>query len=432
MKKVIKICEQITNAKIKESQMILNSNKENEKLRKVLNFVYNPFVTSGISDKKFYKKVVGVPTKEFKNFIEVLEYLKENNTGSDEVICNLQNYVKNSPEYAKDFIHDVVTKQLRLGIATTTINKAFKETFIPTFDVQLAENYYSLQEEIRANKEPFTLTLKLDGHRCLIIKNGDDVKLFARSGQLIEGCEEIEKVIRSSKYKRFVLDGELLAKVENSTISSKDRFRQTLKEVHKKGTKNNLEFFAFDFLTYKEFINKQSTRNYRTRRGILFKICSDLVRYNKNCPIIFLQDMYKGNDYDVIEQYLAKVKKKNLEGVMLNIDKDVYQFKRTKSLLKVKVMEDVCLRIIDLKEGKGKLKGTLGTIVCDYKGYNLGVGSGLTDEDRNEIWNNKKQYINKLAKIQYFEETQNDKGELSLRFPVYLGIESDRELGDFE
>lgn len=432
MKKVMQICNEIEKAKIKKATEILRQNKDNEKLFKVLDFVFNPFITSGISDKKYNKIIKGLPTKTFKNFVEVLEYIKVNNTGTDEVLCNIQNYIEGKPEDVKKFIHDVITKQLKLGIAITSINKAYGKKVIPTFDVQLAEKYYDNIDELKKKNKKFTLTLKLDGHRCLIVKHGESVQIFARSGQLIEGCEEIEKIITKSKYKSFVLDGELLAKIEDKSISSQERFRKTLKAVHRKGIKNDLEFFAFDVVSYKEFKEKKSCRRYFERRKILSDICNDLRGYSKNTPIIYLPTIYEGHDFDKVEELLAKVRKKHLEGLMMNINDAVYEFKRTKSLLKIKVMDDVDLRILSIKEGSGRLKGTLGRIVCNYKGYKLGVGSGFTDEDRKQIWANPKDYIGKLAKVQYFEETQNESGELSLRFPVYLGLTTDREYGTFE
>ena len=89
-------------------------------------------------------------------------------------------------------------------------------------------------------------------------------------------------------------------------------------------------------------------------------------------------------------------------------------------------MNSCDLKIIGFEEGEGKYKGVLGNLICDYKGYQLGVGSGFDDGQRKEIWNNQEKYLNRIAEIQYFEETYNDKGGLSLRFPVFKCI---RELG---
>ena len=42
-----------------------------------------------------------------------------------------------------------------------------------------------------------------------------------------------------------------------------------------------------------------------------------------------------------------------------------------------------------------------------YVQKTAGLGSGFTDEQRSEIWDNKDKYINKIAEIQYFEESKN-------------------------
>ena len=47
---------------------------------------------------------------------------------------------------------------------------------------------------------------------------------------------------------------------------------------------------------------------------------------------------------------------------------------------------------------------------------------------RDEVWNNKDKYLNKIAEIQYFEETSNQKDDkLSLRFPVFKDWRFDKD-----
>ena len=110
---------------------------------------------------------------------------------------------------------------------------------------------------------------------------------------------------------------------------------------------------------------------------------------------------------------------------MCNLNKP-YEFKRSKALLKMKVMQTCDLKVIGFEEGDGKYRNSLGKIVCDYRKYELRVGSGFSDELRDEIWNNKDKYLNNICEIQYFEETHNDKGELSLRFPVFKQFRFDK------
>ena len=67
---------------------------------------------------------------------------------------------------------------------------------------------------------------------------------------------------------------------------------------------------------------------------------------------------------------------------MLNINNAPYECKRTKNLLKLKKMQTCDLEIIGFEEGDGRLKGTLGKVIVDYKGNEVGVGSGYSDADR--------------------------------------------------
>ena len=107
---------------------------------------------------------------------------------------------------------------------------------------------------------------------------------------------------------------------------------------------------------------------------------------------------------------------------MINLADEPYQFTRTNALLKVKVMQDADLLITGVQEGTGKYKGKLGSLIVDYKGTPVGVGSGLSDELREEIWDNQNNYIGRVAKIQYFEETHGEDGLPSIRFPVFIEL----------
>ena len=118
---------------------------------------------------------------------------------------------------------------------------------------------------------------------------------------------------------------------------------------------------------------------------------------------------------------------------MLNLVSGVYGFgKRTAELLKVKAMDTCDIECTAIEEGEGKYAGTLGKIVCNYKGYELRVGSGFTDEQRAYYWRNPWIIVGSIVEIQYFEETTNDKGEVSLRFPVFKQIRNDKNEESYE
>ena len=130
--------------------------------------------------------------------------------------------------------------------------------------------------------------------------------------------------------------------------------------------------------------------------------------------------LYQGKDKNEIYKWLEWARNNNMEGIMINLSESPYECKRTKNILKVKVMQDVDLKVVGLEEGSGNLKGTLGRINVEFKDNVVGVGSGFELSMRDEIWNNKDKYLGAVAQIQYFEVSTNQKdGKESLRFPVF-------------
>jgi DNA ligase-1 len=90
----------------------------------------------------------------------------------------------------------------------------------------------------------------------------------------------------------------------------------------------------------------------------------------------------------------------------------------------------VDLTVIELEEGTGRNKGRLGALVCsgtdDGKLINVNVGSGFSDEDRDEYWNNKDMVVGRIAEILCDVITQNQDGTYSLRFPRFVRFRDDK------
>ena len=138
--------------------------------------------------------------------------------------------------------------------------------------------------------------------------------------------------------------------------------------------------------------------------------------------------LYVGNDINEITKWLNYNIDHGEEGVMINILDAPYSFKRTSDLLKVKKMLDIDLEVVGYEEGSGNFSGMLGAFLVRYKEGNIvKVGSGFNKELRQEIWKNPDAYIGKVISVQYFEETVNQQGGISLRFPVYLDFRSDKQ-----
>ena len=188
MEEVIKIIKELQANSGKRLQEILEENKDNQMLKDVLYFVYNPFIVTGLSNKKMEKDTSDMKlreTRRFGNFLEetallsdedfgkalftsenfditcMFDYLIEHNTGRDEDIAYIQHYLYSLPAEDREFYKQIFTKELKLGITAKTINKVWKN-FIPEFNVMLAEKYWDRMEELEKNKTDIIITQKLD------------------------------------------------------------------------------------------------------------------------------------------------------------------------------------------------------------------------------------------------------------------------------
>ena len=183
--------------------------------------------------------------------------------------------------------------------------------------------------------------------------------------------------------------------------------------------------FLNQYLTKEEFLKGESKLTYKQRRkeylDPLSKEISNLGLENiEVVPII-----YEGTDKSKIQELLNKADSNGWEGLMLNKDMK-WKNKRNNGILKVKSFKHADILCTDVIEGDGKYKGTLGLIKCDYKGYELGVGSGFTDEQRDYYWSNKEEIIGKIVQIKYKCETKNKQGSLSVQFPIFEIVRNDK------
>ena len=238
----------------------------------------------------------------------------------------------------------------------------------------------------------------------------------------MEGLIEIEKDAELLE-DNMVYDGEIIAdNIYN--LPSDELFRITMTKARKKGNKTGLIFNCFDMIPIKDFEKGICKIPFIERKTRLKELLDKLnLKFIIEVPIL-----YQGTDENKILEYITWARDNGLEGVMINICEAPYECKRSKTILKGKVMQSCDLKIVGFEEGEGNFKGTLGRINVEYKNNIVGVGSGFDLETRNEIWNNKDKYINKIAEIQYFEESTNQKdGKLSLRFPVFLRMRLEKD-----
>ena len=71
-----------------------------------------------------------------------------------------------------------------------------------------------------------------------------------------------------------------------------------------------------------------------------------------------------------------------------------------------------------IRDGKEVVIPMMAQAYISHKGYEVAVGSGWNQEQRIKYEANPNLIIGKTITVQYFEESKNQQGELSLRFPT--------------
>lgn len=426
MTNVFKIFNQLQSTTKKTEKIeILKANERNILFTDTLRWLLNPFVITGISTKKL-NKPVKYDTTPIQTWRDLMVYLETNNTGRDCDIAIVQGFISLQPEEHKEYYRQLITKSLKLGIDTKTVNSVYGKGFVPVFDVQLANKYFERPEKVIGS---FTITEKLDGFRLATVIHNGEIKFYSRQGQLIEGLVEIEedmkKLLKIALLSDIFFDGELVD-MDCENISSDENYKRVTKIARTKGEKCGLKYNIFDVLSYSDFTSQKCKIEYICRRTKLNTIDNAIKSVNniiKLSHINILPVLYNGTDKSMIMKYLNEARDNHKEGIMINLDDKPYEFKRTNNLLKVKVMQDADLKIVDVYEGTGKNIGKLGGIIVEFihnnSTYRCECGSGFSDEERVDYWNNPNKILGKIATIQYFEISKNDNGSYGLRFPVW-------------
>lgn len=443
--KVKTVMDSISEVSSKKDKVeILKNNKDIPLMREVLQVVYNPYNKTNLAKKKINKDVSKIEPELIKSE-HIFAFLLQGG-GTDKKISTFNHTVeeilseghveKGTDEYTNffDFMKSIATKSIKIGMTSKSINKAYDEDFIPEFGLMLSYPYQEVKKDKEGNtkllehwkkldRKIVIVTKKLDGNRLVAIKEDNGiVKFYTREGNEVDGLVELSDAF-SHLPNGYVYDGEVLAIVEDG-VDSLEQFKKTSSIMRSKGEKKGLEFHAFDLIPLDEFKKGESTACTMDRKSKLSKIIMMSVGQNLIKEVMI--KYYGVFDIEEIERLSMLAKENKEEGIMVQDADAVYQCKRVYDIQKVKVFQTADLRVKGMYEGEnGKTIGTLGGLIVDYKGFDVKVGGGFSDIQRDKIWAEMEFFAGTIVEVQYFEEF-DDNGKLDLRFPTFKAIRYDK------
>ena len=381
-------------------------------LRKILKYSFDPFVPFHVIKIPKTKDRFPLTTENLRwqVFFAACDKCASREITGNAAIEEIESAFNLVTEDEEKWMRKILKKHIAIGLSTTTINKDF-QGLIPTFDVSLAQKF----DEKRVSKwDSMIVERKLDGIRCFSIVRDGAVVMYARSGKPITNfIDSIGPSLISMGDGCY--DGELMG----------DDFVALMRQAYRKGdVETDGTFLAlFDFCSLEEWDSKDATTSYVDRLVTLYDRISTLDTEDNSISYVDKETLSVSEDSDLVKVLHDKFVSEGFEGAMIKNPQAPYQFKRSYDIMKLKAFFDVDLPVDDLLEGRGKHVGTLGAFVVYHQGVKVQVGSGLSDEIRSEIWDNKEKYIGRTIEIRYQEITP----DRSLRFPTFVCFRNDRD-----
>ncbi|MDB9513883.1 hypothetical protein PN499_22035 [Kamptonema animale CS-326] len=250
---------------------------------------------------------------------------------------------------------------------------------------------------------------KLDGVRCLYIPGQG---LISRTGKTkYVGLEHIESVcseIVGNTNK--IIDGELYIPGEGfDKISGVVRKVKNYDVAEKQRVKFNVFAFAIPGYTF-------------TSTDIMIESMHEDIPDNQSSVIALPYTYIENNPVAIQAQnQLNKDSGASLEGTMLRHPEVAYYQGRSQHLLKVKNFFKSEFTVTGFAKGTGKYSKSLGklTVQGTVNGVLVSskVGTGFTDAERQQIWDNQDNYLGVKCQIIYLGATTK-----SLRLPVFCNF----------
>jgi DNA ligase-1 len=396
-----------------EKQVIIEKYLQNKFVAKALIYENSPFIQFNVTSTSISKN----PTLSNNSILDfglfdLLDNLCQRNVTGHNAIGAVNSFINAYPEY-KQLILDLIDKDLKTRAGASLINKV-KPNHVPEFDVALAQKYEP--EFCDFENETWYASRKLDGCRCIVVVNEHGkVTAWSRQGKQFDTLDKVIADIEQLGFVNTVFDGEICIVDEMGN----ENFSDIMKEIRRKDhTIQNPKYIMFDMLTLDEFNTKTSTRLLHERLYKLYRLS------NLYPTLDILKQQIIHNQEDFLD-WQNQANAGNWEGFMLRKNHE-YEGKRSKNLLKVKKFHDneyVVKRIETgpfrvITDGIEHEEIVLSNVVIEHKGYEVSVGSGFSLEQRREFYKDPTKIIGKEITVQFFEETTNKQGGISLRFPT--------------
>lgn len=280
---------------------------------------------------------------------------------------------------------------------------------------------------------------KWDGVRCIIKKNGEEVKLISRNDKVLNNTyPEIYDAMKEQKVEKCIVDGEIVTFEEDISSFSKLQNRMQIRDRQKAlETGIPVCFYAFDLQYFEGYdVKKLPLRGRKTilKNGFEY---NDTFRYTTHLN-------------EEGEKFLREACRKGWEGLIAKHAGSEYSHSRSKAWLKFKCTNRQEFVIVGFTNPEGERVGFGALMIGFYDGDKLKyagkVGTGYDDKTLKELSGKLKKITRKTPPVD--EEVEEEKAhwvtpemvcevgftewtdDNMLRHPRYIGLRHDKNPKD--
>ena len=359
---------------------------------------------------------------------QVLQFLQNPIKEHNLTASNISNYIAMTT-FWYDFFEPIVNRTLRLGIGESLIDKVDTSPM-------LAKKF---ENGIPYDPKGYYVTEKLDGNRCIakyvdgkwhfLSRNGKEMHVdFDMSGLDTSYIYDGEVVSMDQAKLSLTIYNNVVYNIRPNTFVKYD-FGETSGLINKHSTDKKLIYNIFDIIT---------DAPYMFRRDELHRIDYSQKLSNQVLIHPVLKYFKTLDELEACQNILNDVTALGGEGLMINLASATYLHKRTDQILKLKKVYTMDMKVYDISYGEGKYEGMIGALEAvaktdDGKTIICSVGTGLSDEQREEWSIDTSRIMGKTSEVSYFSLSQTKQDReygtniYSLRFPRLKRVRDDKD-----
>jgi DNA ligase-1 len=256
---------------------------------------------------------------------------------------------------------------------------------------------------------PAFIQPKLDGIRCFIHVDGDNVKLVSRTGKEFKSLGHIADAVRVlsdsiGEHEPFILDGELY------NHDFKEDFQGLVSAIKRDSPSDSthlVQFHCYDYVA--------EGKDFEDRIDELYH----MDQWLEDVDAIQIVPTFGVEDLDEVVEQNSLWLEDGYEGSMIRNAKGGYQpNRRSPDLQKYKSFLDAEFKIVGAYENKGKMEGQCTFTCVTEDGTEFGVKPMGTEAQREQYWADFQagKLTGKMLTVKFFEWTTSENPVP--RFPV--------------